>query len=294
MSIYAVVVWLMCGLINGQWWMQFACFAFSAYLMAELNNANALIRIYSRMVSCTFIALACNACFLFPSLRGAILQLCVIASMGLLFLTYQDKQSVGLTFYGFAIIGLGSMAFAHVFYYLPIIWILMASHLQTLSWRTFGASLLGVLTPYWVGSCWLVWKEDFTPFTRHFAALADFRFPFDYTTLSVSQLITFAVVSAWAVTGIIHYIRQHHGDKMRTRLLFVLFAWVDIITLVFLVVQPQHYDALIRMAIICTAPLMAHFIALTSTKVTNVAFITIVCLLLLLTGYNVWTASLLF
>lgn len=43
------------------------------------------------------------------------------------------------------------------------------------------------------------------------------------------------------------------------------------------------------MAIVCTAPLLAHFFALTSTKTTNVAFFVVVGGLLLLTGYSLWT-----
>ena len=100
-SVYAVIVWLLCGLISQQWWVQFGCFAFSTYLMAEMNNINALIRIYSRMVSCTFLMLMCCICFLFPSQRGALFQLCIISSMVVLFYGYQDKQSVGITYYAY-------------------------------------------------------------------------------------------------------------------------------------------------------------------------------------------------
>ena len=40
--------------------------------------------------------------------------------------------------------------------------------------------------------------------------------------------------------------------------------------------------------IITTAPLIAHFIALTHTKVTNIAFCVLTGLTLLLTAYNLW------
>ena len=56
---YAICIWLLAGLLQGNWWIQFAIFAVCTYLMVELNNANALLRIYSRMVSCTFVVLSC-------------------------------------------------------------------------------------------------------------------------------------------------------------------------------------------------------------------------------------------
>ena len=77
---YAIGIWLLGGLIQEQWWIQFGCFMLTAYLMVQLNNTNALIRIYSRMVSVSFLLLSCMACFLFPSLSGNFTQLCIVAS----------------------------------------------------------------------------------------------------------------------------------------------------------------------------------------------------------------------
>ncbi|MDR9825015.1 hypothetical protein RCJ22_05260, partial [Vibrio sp. FNV 38] len=68
--LYAIAVWLASGLLipsvpitsEGLWkgaWVQFVCFFVSAYVLVELNNSNALIRIYSRTVSCSFIVLLC-------------------------------------------------------------------------------------------------------------------------------------------------------------------------------------------------------------------------------------------
>jgi hypothetical protein len=97
-----------------------------------------------------------------------------------------------------------------------------------------------------------------------------------------------------AATGITHYVRKHQGDKIRIRLLYGFFAWMDIAALLFLALQPQHYDGLLRIIIVCTAPLVAHFVTLTSTKVTNIAFFIITGIMILLTAYSLWTASLLF
>ena len=288
MIVYAIVIWLLGGLVTKQWWLQFGCFVCTTFLMAEINNINVLIRIYSRMVSCSFLALSCAACFLFASQQGAILQLCFAAFLTVLFQGH-DKQSTGVAYYAFLLLGIGSMAFVHIVYFLPLFWLLMAANLQMLSWRTFSASLLGLLTPYWLGACWLVWQEDFSPLADHFRQLADFHSLLDIRLLTLSRLAFFAVLCILTTTGIVHYIRNHNGDKIRTRLLYGFFAWVAIFSLVLTVVLPRHYDALIRMAIVCAAPLLAHFIALTSTKVTNVAFFVIIGGLLLLTGYSLWT-----
>lgn len=291
---YAVGLWLICGLINREWWVQFGLFATSVYLMVELNNLNALIRVYSRMVSCSFVMLICSACFLFPFMRGAIVQTMVIGTLILLFMTYQDKQSPGITYYGFVLWSVATGASVHMLFYLPLLWLLMGTHLQSLSWRTFSASLMGILTPYWIYACWLVWQGDFTPLIAHFEQLADMQMPLQFDTLDTGRIAVFALLVMLSVIGTVHFIRQHHFDKIRIRQLYGFFMWMDLATALFVVLQPQLYDVLIRIMFICTTPLIGHFLALTHTKVTNIAFCVLVAIILVVTGLNLWMSSFLF
>ena len=288
---YAIGIWLLGGLIQKQWWIQFGCFLLTTYLMVLLNNSNALIRIYSRVISVTFLILSCMACFLFPSLYGNLTQLCIVAFYLILFQSYQDKTAAGLTYYGFLCIGLTSLTFVHILYFVPFLWILMLSCLQSLSLRTFFASLLGIITPYWLGICWLVYQGSLPLFVDHFAPLIRFHTPFDFSILNNSQMTTFAFVILLALIGAVHYFRTYYSDKIRTRQLFVIFIWIDLLTVAFICLQPQYYDPLIRILIINTAPLTGHFIALTHTKITNITFCLICITALLLTGYNLWMSS---
>jgi hypothetical protein len=43
--------------------------------------------------------------------------------------------------------------------------------------------------------------------------------------------------------------------------------------------------------IIAVSPLIGHFLALTKTKITNIAFIVITIAVLVLTAFNLWTSS---
>lgn len=294
MVIYAVGIWLMCGLINREWWVQFALFAISVYLMVELNNISALIRVYSRMVSCSFIILICSACFLFPLTQGAIVQTMVIGALILLFMTYQDQQSPGFTYYAFILWSIATGASVHMLFYLPLLWLLMGTQLQSLSWRTLSASVLGILTPYWIYACWLVWQGDFTPLIAHFKQLDNLQVPLQFTTLDTGRIAVFVLLAVVSVIGTIHFIRQHHFDKIRIRQLYGFFIWMDLATVLFVVLQPQFYDVLIRIMFICTAPLIGHFLALTHTKITNIAFCILVVITLAVTGLNLWMSSFLF
>lgn len=159
-ALYGVAVWLADGLYHMQWWIQFACFVLSTYLMIELNNSNALIRIYSRMVSCSFIAIASMCCFMFDAMNEAIAATFITAAYLPLFHCYQDKTATGKTFYGFMMIGLSSMFYVHTLILIPAMWIMMIFYIQSMSRRTFLASVIGVVTPYWFATLYYIYSDN--------------------------------------------------------------------------------------------------------------------------------------
>ena len=286
--LFATMIWLLCGLAKQQWWVQFFCFAITAYLMLQLNNLHALIRIYSRIVSCSFLLLSCACCFLFPSIRGGILQMGVVAMYTILLFGYQDRGAAGKTFYAFVFYGIASMAYADLLYFLPLIWLLMGTNLLMLSWRTWGASVLGVLTPYWFAFGWLMWQGDPTPLADHLATLTDFQFPVNYARLGISFMSVVALLIVCTITGIIHYLNKSYQDSVRIRLIYGFFIWMDLVAFILVCFQPQHQDMLLRLIIINTAPLVSHFLALTSTKATNQWFFVITAATLSVIFYNSW------
>jgi len=286
MAAYAVVVWLIAGVAVHNWWLQLGCFAVSSYLMVQTNNIHVLIRIYSRMVSAMFMAMGCAACFLFSSLSVAIAQMLVIAGILLLFTTYLDCQASGRAYYAFLAFSIASLIFPQLAYFIPLLWLFLVFNLQCISWYTWTASLLGLLTPYWIWTGWLLYEGDLTPLTAHLTMLTDFGQPFDYTMLTLPQWLVFFYVAVLAIVGASHYVRKNFMDKIRTRMLYNCFLWLNVAAVVFLIVQPQHYDMLITIMIITTAPLAGHYLALTNTKWTNISFYAIAAVTIVLTIFN--------
>jgi hypothetical protein len=64
--------------------------------------------------------------------------------------------------------------------------------------------------------------------------------------------------------------------------------WMNLLTVVFIVLQPQHYEILLGIMIVNTCPFIGHFIALTHTRLTNVTFYILIVLTLFITAYNLW------
>ena len=287
MGVYAIVVWLSCGLVADLLWMQFACFVISSYLMVELNNSNALIRIYSRMVSCSFIMMVCMSTFLMKSASAMLLSIFVVMSFITAFLTYQDKSSMGRTFYSFLSLGLATLIEVRLLYFAPVMWIAMFFHLRSMTIRIFISSLFGLVCPYWFVSLYLIYMNDFTLSESHFTQLVKFGDIADFSQVPPSALVSICFVTILSVTGIIHYLRNRINDMTRARMLYNTFILFNIATIVFLILQPQLYMPLLTILIVTSSPLIAHFIALTHTWITNISFKAIVITALALTIINI-------
>lgn len=287
-AVYALGVCFACGLAEHRIWIPFSMLAVSSYLMMVLNNANALIRIYSRMVSCSFLVLAVMSCFLMDRVESMAVQLCFVAFYVFLFRAYQDKRSMGLVFYSFAMLGIASTMFVQVLYFVPIIWILLYTNITAGCGRTFLASLLGLVAPYWFVAGYNVYQGKGWWVLSHFEGLAKFAPVADFSVLDAHQCVAFAFVAVLALTGMVHFHRNSYKDKIRVRLLFEVFSIMCGAIFVFFVLQPQHCNYLLGMLIVSASPLVGHYVALTKTWLTNASFIVFCLAALSITFWNVW------
>jgi hypothetical protein len=279
------------GLVTDGLWMQLVCLALSVVLVVELNNTHLLLRVPSLSTPSFLLLLTAVAIFIFPDLRACIIQLCGIAVYFTLFHCEQRRPSPGWVFYGFFCIGLASMVWVQMLYYVPVMWLLMATHLRAMTAKTFWASVLGLLAPYWIGMGYYLYQGGVESLGAHFAQLWAFGALGDYSMLNEHHWLAIGWTVLLAFIGIVHYIRKGYQDKIRTRLLTQIFIVVDVLSIAFLFLQPQHYPLLMALIIVNTAPLVAHFITLTHTWLTNMAFFFIIVITLAIIFYNVWMPS---
>ena len=282
----ALVVWLLAGLVSHELWLPFACFVATVYVMVELSNSDALLRVRSRMVSGVFMALSCTACFLFDNLQGGVVQLCMALSLYLLFQTYQSPQSVGRIYYAFLFIGVASLFFPQLLLFVPLLWVLMATQLQVYGWRVIIASLLGLLTPAWLIVSWLIFKGDLSIVTEWVNELTAFSLPFVENGLNLLQIAVLVFVAVLGIVGIIHFWYKSFEDKTRVRLLYGFLTALSVTFVIAMILAPRHYDPLMRLTIVSVSPLVAHYFTFTRTRLTNILFLLAVLVTTALTVYS--------
>ena len=289
--IYALIVTLPQTINIENMWIQLILLAVSTLLMMEFNNANALIRIYSRMVSCSFLALSVIDSTLLSSIKGGVFQLFFILFLLFLFRAYQDKKAHGYIYYAFLSLSISSLCFVQVLFIVPFLWVLLFTNVLAGSIKNLSASILGLLTPYWLALGYSLYSNNIDPLFNHFAVLSQFEEPFNMALLSNNSLLILSFLSLLSLTGIIHFLHNSFLDKIKTRMIYEALIALNIIIFVFIVLQPQHYSYLIRLFIITVSPLIAHFVALTRTKITNIAFIVFSLITLIITIYSLWIHS---
>lgn len=284
----AALVWVAVGLLVSNIWVQFAFTILSTFLMVELNNRNALMRTYSRMVSCSFLVLITIASLPHPSLRANIVTLCFIAFYLIIWNTYQERQASGWTFYAFFCIGLASTIFIQILYFMPLLWLMMMVFTNSFSIRNFFASIIGVVMPYWFSAGYYAYTDNMQGLANHLLEFVNYKELFDYSQVTDHEVVNLVFLTILGVIGSIHFLHTSYADKIRTRMIYDTFAMVNFVSLAFIILQPQHIKELGGIMIVNTAPLVAHFITFTRGKITNIMFISMLVIVVLILLYNIF------
>jgi len=272
-------------------WLQLSALALSTYLMFLLDKANVLLRFYSQLVPASFLMLVMVANLIFPSVQSTVMQVSFVGYYLFSLSTYQDSSAAGYTFYSYVCIGIASMVFIQILFFVPLLWLLHKTKVLSMTRKNFWASLLGLLLPYWFMGVYAVYKNQFGRLIEHFTSIIIFQPFFDCSLVSTPQLLTFSYISLLAFWGISHSLASRSGDKIRTRMFYEIFSLIDICCIVFLILQPRHFEGLLPIMIVTTAPLIAHFFAFANTTFDNIVFLLILVSAFVLIVYNLYVSS---
>lgn len=272
-SLYGLLVWIAAGLISRNLWLPFSLLALSVYVMAEINNRNALLRVRSRMVSCSFLMLTSMNILLLQDWKISLTMMCFVAFLFLILYICQDSGAVGIMFNAFIFIGVASIFWAPMLMLVPVLLLLCFRPLYGMSGRTFSAAILGVLVPYWLGSLYLIYIGDYGPLLDHITSLADTSYLFHYERVTIGMVVSYAMVVISMLIGMVHFISNSYRDKIRVRILFRLLMFLSLIFTALIAVAPTMSDRLMPMLVVTVSPLIAHFFTFTNSRLSNYTFI---------------------
>ncbi|UKK50300.1 hypothetical protein L6472_09725 [Prevotella sp. E13-17] len=281
-AIYCFITWIAAGLFTHNLWLQMALMAATCYLMVEMSKHLIFLRLRSWMVTSAFMMLSSCCAFNYDSTSAGIIGISAVATLFLLLSTYQNPQDVGHSYYAYVVLGITSLFFIKALYFIPLMWLLTLLMLQSLSFHTWLASILGTITPYWLIGPWYIYKQDYDILSTHFEPLFNWHTPTADDVLTPIRIVIFVIIGILFILGAINFWSKSYEERIRTRQYYGFLQWMVLALSIFVLLQPQYYDTLIRVIIICACPFAAHFFTLNSSKITNYLFFITLAIIMIL------------
>jgi hypothetical protein len=170
------------------------------------------------------------------------------------------------------LLALASLLLSKLIWLMPAIWLVMGI-LQILNIRSFFASLLGILTVYWLIAGVSFLMGDFTYVLAYFKDLMGFEL-FSISAISPTEITYITFLAVLMIAAIISFWPRQHLDKLKTRnyLNSVLLLWLALLILWFFSSNDESY--LLPLIGLSTL-VIAHFFSLVDSHFSRILFFTL-------------------
>ena len=208
----------------------------NAFLLAQINNKFTIIRTRTFLPILVFMTLmgTWNETHL---VNGSHISLTLfILSLFSFFSMSRNRNASEQAFMGSFLISISSILINPLIFIVPVCWIGFGMF-QSLSLKTFLASLMGALTP------WILYLALNFIINPHFNVLQAFilnpNFVIDISTYSLTDLVYFALMSIIIIIGIVGLYSTTHSDAIDTRnkLNFLVFMLISLCVLSFIFIN---------------------------------------------------------
>lgn len=251
----------------------------ATYLMAELNNSYSLVGHRSQFHSSFFLLLWISLPLACHSLIDNLLAVSLLWAVSFLFRCHQAALPSEVA-HLFFFVGISCLIQSPIAVLIPLLYATLLVF-KALSVRTFCASLIGFLLPYWILFVYAFCHEQTELF---FAPWQAFRqlFVWDYNTISTSNWLTVGFTSLIFLYSGSYVLMNGHRYKIRTRLFLFFLFWWSLFALLLWVLNLSVWSA----PIIGVSILAGHAFAHSSTRISNILFLVALVLLISLSVYS--------
>lgn len=257
-----------------------------AFLLHRANYALVLIREKTMLPFLFYVLFISTNPDFFPLKSTSVGVFCLILSIYQLFTSYHDPEAKDKAYNATLLIGIGSLLWIHLLWFLPLVWLGMYNF-RSLSPRTFAASLLGVGTVYWFLLGWCVWQHDFTPFTQPFGTLFKVRL-LTMSEISLLDWVSIIAVAILTAVSSLHIITHEFEDSLRSRqflsFLILMAAWAFCLYFLY----EQVSEEFLETACVPVSILIAHFFTIARSRIAFWTFYATLFLFISLLFIRLW------
>lgn len=265
----------------------FLLYAIIGYFLIELNNAFTIIRMRASVQTSIYLLLISVCPVMHRLYAGNVASAAFLVSLFFLFRGYQHPRPAGALFGSFFFIGVGSLFFPQLMLFVPIFWI-GAYSFQALTLKSFCGSVVGWFLPYWFLLGHAYFHDNMELFYQPFVQLCTFQ-SICWDALPLWRVATLGYLFLLFVVSGVRCFVAGYEDKIRTRSYLHFLIFLSFCIFVYIVLQPSQTVNLLPLLLIGVSILAGHLVALTNSKVSNLFFICMLVMLVLLFSFNIWT-----
>lgn len=288
LGLLGILWWLPRKLFDAEYFISLALCLLMTYVIMEMANRNALIRVFSRSISSLFLLFLAAMGFLhgYSSAFFGVVMLCLAYSLLARVDVVENLQAH--LFHTFLFLALGMLFDPIYVIFVPLFyWYCLVYH-RRLTVRAFGAGIIGLLLPFWIGAGVALLTDKWEWVQQWFLQLTDWRLPAieDYRSMEVPYRWAWGCVGWVSLLSSWYYLNNRFHDKVRTRLLHYIFITQCGFIALVVILQPHRAPALLPAMILSTAPSLGHYFTLQRTRWGTWSFFLLLLVLAVLAAFT--------
>ena len=249
-----------------------------AFLLHRTNLVLMLIREKTFLPFVLYTLFISTNIDFFPLKATSLGLFCLIFALYYLFISYHDIYTSENAYKSALLIGAGSLLWIHLLWFIPLFWWGM-NKFRCFSFRTFLASVLGLITIYWFLAGWCLYHRDFTLLTTSFSILANFRFA-SINTFVITDWISILTLVLLTLTASVHIITHEMEESLRSRQFLYFLMLMACWSFILFIIYNQTSEEFIQAACIPASILVAHFFAIIRNHRWSLWIFILMCLVL--------------
>ena len=229
----------------------------TAFIIQRISDIEVLISERTQLVFLFFVLLTSTNVALLPFGSVTIVLLCLVFMINELFTAYQLPDATGKMFNAGVLLGVAGLFMPQVLWFLPLLWIGMYQFLS-LNYRSFMASLIGVMIIYWFVLAWCVWRSDFSMFSAMYVSLADFEF-LGFVRPFLLYKAGFAGIILFLIPVLFHVKSDAVNNRIRVRKILSFLLNMSIWSLILTCLYGGSADSFLAILYLPASVLNAYF-----------------------------------
>lgn len=199
-----------------------------SFYCAYINVKHTLIRVRSYLVyTIVFFVLSTHAAFLVMNMQY-VSTLFFLLCIDILFGTYQQKKIANKAFSIGFVLAASSLFSFYFLFYIILFWVGFV-FMRNFSIKAFIASLLGIVSIYWLILFYYLWQKDLDSYLSLFASIATaFEFGYFFKMLSKNECIVLGINVLFLLIAVSYYQLYSFLDKIRVR---VMIYYLDVLAI---------------------------------------------------------------